>query len=234
MVTERQVRILMKLINKEGKVAAAAAKAGMDEKTARKWRDCGMLPSETKGERTWRTRQNPFEEVWEEVREKLAVNPGFEAKTLFEDLQRRCPGRFADGQIRSFQRLVKTWRALEGPAKEVFFPQVYNPWELCQSDFTRMGKLEVRIQGQIFDHLLYHFVLPYSNWETGSICFSESFESLSEGLQSALWDLGGVPKAHRTDRLSTAVHKTDHPEEFTQRYRALLRHYGQNSCQQPS
>jgi hypothetical protein len=88
-----------------------------------------------------------------------------------------------------------------------------------------MGKLEITIEGQFFDHLVYHFVLSYSNWETGTICFSESFESLSEGLQSALWQLGGVPKAHRTDRLSTAVHKADSPEEFTQRYRALLKHY---------
>ena len=123
------------------------------------------------------------------------------------------------------RRRIKAWRALEGPQKEVFFPQVYYPGVLCESDFTRMGKLEVTIQGQFFDHLLYHFVLPYSNWETGIICFSESFESLSEGLQSALWQLGGVPKAHRTDRLSTAVHKADSPEEFTQRYRALLKHY---------
>jgi len=89
-----------------------------------------------------------------------------------------------------------------------------------------MGSLGVTIQGQPFDHMFYHFVLPYSNWETGTVCFSESFESLSEGVQNALWELGGVPGAHRTDRLSTAVHKTDHPETFTQRYSALLRHYG--------
>jgi len=225
MVTDRQVRMLMTLINKEETLAAAAAKAGMDEKTARKWRDSEMLPSQSKVEHTWRTRPNPFEDVWEEVRAKLKVNPGFEAKTLFEDLQRRYPGRFSDGQIRSLQRRIKTWRALEGPQKEVFFPQVYSPGVLCESDFTRMGKLEITIQGQFFDHLVYHFVLPYSNWETGTVCFSESFESLSEGLQSALWQLGGVPKAHRTDRLSTAVHKADSPEEFTQRYRALLKHY---------
>jgi hypothetical protein len=229
MVTDRQVRILMKLINKEETLAAAAAKAGMDEKTARKWRDRGMLPSEGKGERTWQTRRNPFEEVWEETREKLALNPGLEAKTLFNDLQRRYPGRFSDGQLRSFQRMVKAWRALEGPQKEVFFPQVHNPGELCESDFTHMESLEVRIGGQVFEHMIYHFVLTYSNWETGSICFSESFESLSEGLQSALWELGGVPKSHRTDRLGAAVHKADHPEEFTQRYEALSRHYGLHS-----
>ena len=213
MVTDRQVRMLMKLINEEETLAAAAAKAGMDEKTARKWRDSGMLPTQAKVEHTWRTRPDPFEDVWEEIQAKLKVNAGFEAKTLFEDLQRRYPGRFSDGQIRSLQRRIKAWRALEGPSKEVFFPQVHNPGELCESDFTRMGKLEITIHGQFFDHLLYHFVLPYSNWETGIICFSESFESLSEGLQSALWQLGGVPKAHRTDRLSTAVHKADSPEE---------------------
>jgi hypothetical protein len=71
-------------------------------------------------------------------------------------------------------------------------------------------------------------VLTYSNWETGSICFSESFESLSEGLQSALWELGGVPHTHQTDRLTAAVQKALHPDEFTQRYQALLRHYGMN------
>jgi len=226
MVTDQQVRRLWKLMASEITMARAAAKAGMDEKTARKYRDLGKLPSEVRAEHTWCTREDPFAEVWEEVRGKLEINPGLEAKTLFDDLQRRYAGRFADGQLRTLQRRVKTWRALEGPSREVFFAQVYHPGKLCQSDFTHMSELAVTIQGQLFRHLIYHFVLPYSNWETGTICYSESFESLSEGLQNALWELGGVPGAHRTDRLSTAVHKTDHPEEFTRRYAALLRHYG--------
>jgi hypothetical protein len=216
----------MKLLQSEKSLAAAAAKAGMDEKTARKYRRLGKLPSEVRVEHTWRTREDPFAEVWEEVKGKLENNPGLEAKTLFEDLQRRYPGRFADGQVRTLQRRVKTWRALEGPGKEVFFAQVHTPGRLCQSDFTCMKSLGVRIQGDPFDHLIYHFVLSYSNWEAGTICFSESFESLSEGLQNALWELGGVPRVHRTDRLSTAVQKPEHPEEFTRRYAALLKHYG--------
>jgi hypothetical protein len=89
-----------------------------------------------------------------------------------------------------------------------------------------MGKLGITIGKQPFDHLIYHFVLTYSNWETGSICYSESFESLSDGLQAALWELGGVPQTHQTDRLTAAVHNALHQEEFTQRYQALLRHYG--------
>lgn len=206
--------------------AVAAAKAGMDEKTARKYLRLGKLPSETKKEHTWRTRKDPFAKVWEEVRAKLELNPGLEAKTLFEDLQRRYPGTFTDGQLRTLQRRVKQWRALEGPPKEIFFPQKHHPGRLCQSDFTHMTGLGVTIQGQRFEHLFYHFVLTYSNWETGLVCFSESFESLSEGLQHALWDLGGVPKMHRTDRLSAAVHKDLNPDEFTDRYSALLRHYG--------
>ena len=82
------------------------------------------------------------------------------------------------------------------------------------------------IRGEAFPHLLYHFVLPYSNWETGTVCFSESYESLSEGLQNALWELGGVPVAHQSDRLSAAVNNYLNPEAFTRRYQALLRHYG--------
>jgi transposase len=226
MVTDNQVRRLMKLINEEKTLAVAAAKAGMDEKTARKWRNLGKLPSETRPEHNWRTRKDPFEDVWEEIRRKLEINPGLEAKTLFEDLQRRYPGSFADGQLRTLQRKVKIWRALEGAAKEAFFPQEHVPGKLCESDFTHMTSLRVTIAGAPFPHLIYHFVLPYSNWETGTICFSECFESLSTGLQNALFELGAVPAEHRTDRLSTAVGKVKHPEEFTRRYRALLSHYG--------
>jgi hypothetical protein len=93
-----------------------------------------------------------------------------------------------------------------------------------------MNKLGVTISGIPFDHMIYHFVLTYSNWEAGTICFSESFESLSQGLQNALWELGGVPEKHRTDCLTTAVNKADHPEEFTRRYQDLVDHYGITAC----
>lgn len=160
----------------------------------------------------------------------LEINAGLEGKTIFEDLQRRNPGKFTDGQLRTLQRRIKIWRAVEGPAKEVFFTQIHNPGQLGQSDFTHMNKLGVTIGGQSFNHLICHFVLTYSNWETGTICFSESFESLSQGLQNALWELGGVPEKHRTDRLSTAVNKTGHSQEFTRSYQDLLNHYGIKGC----
>lgn len=211
---------------KEMTLQAAAAKAGMDEKTARKYLRLGMLPSQMKAPHTWRTRPDPFHEVWDEVRGLLNLDDGFEAKTIFEELQRNYPGRFADGQLRTLQRRIKRWRALEGPPRETFFPQIHIPGDLSEMDFTCMNGLGVTIQKQRFDHLLHHVVLTYSNWETATVCFSESFESLSLGLQNALWELGGVPKKIRTDQLSAAVHQECRPEEFTARYRALLRHYG--------
>lgn len=225
MITDQQVRRLKMLIQTEKTKAIAALKSGMDKKTARKYLKNGKLPSQCQKEHDWRTRKDPFEKEWEEIKEKLEVNLGLEAKTIFDALQREKPEKYTDGQLRTMQRRIKVWRATEGPAKEVFFPQKHFPGQLCASDFTDMGKLSITVGGQAFEHLVYHFVLTYSNWETGTICFSESYESLSEGFQNALWELGGVPKKHRTDRLSAAVHKECNPEEFTQRYRELLSHY---------
>ena len=225
MVTDAQVRRLKRLSKTEEKQEVAAAKAGMDPKTARKYLRSGQLPSEQKADRTWRTRPDPFADVWEAVRELVEANPGLEAKTLFELLQRQHPGRFSDGQLRTLQRRMKHWRGTEGPGKEVFFSQNHVPGRLSQSDFTHMSSLEITIDRQSFPHLLYHFVLTYSNWETASICYSESFENLSDGLQNALWELGGVPVQHQTDRMSTAVNNMSDECEFTLRYEALLRHY---------
>jgi len=216
----------MKLRQTEKTLVIAASKAGMDPKTARKYAGLGKLPSEVKTEHNWRTRDDPFADVWDDISILLEDNSGFESKTLFQDLQRRYPGRYSDGQLRTLQRRVKTWRALEGPSKEVYFPQEHKPGMLCQSDFTHLNDLNITINHNPFRHMIYHFVLTYSNWEAGTICFSESFESLSEGLQNALWELGGVPKAHQTDRLTVAVQKTTSPDEFTRRYQALLDHYG--------
>ncbi len=215
----------MKLRNTEKTLAIAASKAGMDEKTARKWLRIGKLPSQCPIPRHWRTRSDPFEDYWEEIEKILDRAPSLLVTALFDYLCRKYPGQFQEGQLRTLQRRVKTWRACNGEPQEVFFAQRHRPGEQAQSDFTHMGALGVTIGGEPFDHLVYHFVLTYSNWETGTICFSESFESLSTGLQNALWELGAVPREHRTDSLSSAVHQLKHPQEFTDRYRELLSHY---------
>jgi len=226
MVRDQQIRRLYKLSKIEETQEIAASKAGMDVKTARKYLRARRLPSEMKAERYWRTRQDGFAEVWPEIREQISMNPGLEAKTIFAALQRQYPERFADGQLRTLQRRIKQWRASEGPAQEVYFVQEHRAGELCESDFTHLTELRITIGGQPFPHMLYHFVLTYSNWETGTICQSESFASLSEGLQNALWGLGGVPLLHRTDRMTAAVNNLTEQAEFQKNYQALLRHYG--------
>jgi hypothetical protein len=214
------------LMNTEANQEIVASKAGMDPKTARKYRRDGRVPSEMPVVVHGRTRPDPFVEVWDDVQKLFEDNAGLEAKTVFEYLQRQNPGRFQDGQLRTLQRRVKVWRATDGPAREVFFAQQHPPGRLGASDFTHMEELGVTILGQSFPHLIYHFVLTYSNWEAGTVCFSESFESLSEGLQNALWQLGKVPHRHRTDRLSTAVNNMTDPVEFTDRYKGLMYFYG--------
>jgi hypothetical protein len=204
----------------------AADKAGMSEKTARKYLKRGQLPSELERVRSWQTRANPFKKDWRLIEELLEENSGLEAKTIFDWLQRTEPGRYQDGQLRTLQRHLKVWRMEYGPKREVMFSQIHLPGERAQSDFTSLNELKITIRGQLFEHMAFHFVLTYSNWESVSICYSESFESLSGGLQNALWELGAVPKYHQTDQLSAAVQKLGHPDEFTQRYDALLRHYG--------
>jgi len=226
MTTDHQIRRLIGAMNRGKGISKAAMAVGIDIKTARKYREIRKLPSEIKPEHSWRTRKDPFEETWSEIEPLLNESPRLEAKTLFEHLLDMHPGKYQNGQLRTLQRKVKCWRATKGPSKEVFFPQKHYPGILCASDFTHMKSLKVTIAGEPFDHLFYHFGLTYSNWEAGNFCFSESFECLNEGLQRALWKLGGVPAKHRTDRLTAAVNKECNREEFTARYNALLRHYG--------
>jgi hypothetical protein len=226
MVTDEQVRRLRKLSNTEKNQEIAASKAGMDPTTARRYLGLERLPSELQTERPWRTREDPFGEVWAAVQQQIQESPGLEAKTLFEWLQREYPGRFSDGQIRTLQRRIKLWRVTEGPAQEVYFGQKHVPGRLCASDFTHMSELGITIGGQTFEHLVYHFVLTYSNWETGTICYSESLESLSEGWQNAVWELGAVAAEHRTDSLSSAVNNMTNLEEFNRRYEGVMTYYG--------
>ena len=231
MVTDRQVRRLFDMQNKYKHLYQVADAAGISRKTARKYLKNGRLPSQCKVEHTWPTRQDPFADDWAFVVQMLVdTQATLEAKTIFEYLQRAYPGKYHNGQLRTLQRRIKAWKALYGPSKEIFFSQHYYPGQWACSDFTSMNGLNITIAQQPFEHLFYHFVLCYSNWQAGRICFSESFESLSLGIQDALWKLGGVPFYHRTDNLTSAVHKVGHPDIFTDKYRALGKHYGFKSA----
>jgi hypothetical protein len=62
--------------------------------------------SEGPSPRDWRTRKDPFEEVWPEVLLWLQQDPDSTAKSLMARLQRDYPGRFPDGQLRTLQGWV--------------------------------------------------------------------------------------------------------------------------------
>lgn len=211
------------MTNQGNTLKDAAAKAGIDPKTARKY-----LTNDNSLEdvvHNWKTRKDPFEDIWSEIEEMLSLQPRLEAKTIFAYLIDKYPGKFQEGQLRSLQRKVKKWKGLNGEPKEVFFAQIHKPGDLGSSDFTHMDELKVTVQGHPFNHLVYHFVLTYSNWESITICYSENLESLSEGMQNALWQLGGSPVRHRTDRLTAAMSNFGNQPKFGARYQALLDHY---------
>ncbi|MCP5004894.1 MAG: transposase family protein, partial [Planctomycetes bacterium] len=205
--TDVQVRKLMEEYQKLGQVGTAALRAGMHRNTASKYLKEGRLPSTMGRPRDWRTRPDPFVEDWEEVAARLEDAPELEAKALFDDLLERKPGRYQEGQLRTFQRRVQQWRAQEGPPKEVFFAQEHRPGEAMQTDFTWATELEITIAGEPFVHLLCHSVLPYSNWEWATPCFSESLSALRRGVQSAVFRLGRRAQWHQTDNSTAATHK---------------------------
>jgi hypothetical protein len=127
MVTNRQIKRLRMLINKGFTQEIAAEKAGIAERTARKYLKGGKLPDEIKKDHTWKTREDPFKEDEDRIREMLTDNPTLEAKTVFEYLAAENPEKYNSGQLRTLQRRFRMWRALDGPAKEVIFPQVHHP-----------------------------------------------------------------------------------------------------------
>ena len=228
MKTDTEVKLLYKERKRGNSQEVAAARAGMSARTARKYEQAGMLPSQMKKARTHRTRPDPFEADWHWVEAELKRDSALQAKTLFEVLCRAHPGRYEEGQLRTLQRRIEKWRAMEGPERPVMFEQVHIPGKMAQSDFTVMDALGVTIAGAPFGHLYYHLVLTYSNQEAVKLCFSESFESLAEGIEACLWQIGGVPEFHRTDNLSAAVRRlnAEGKREFTESYQGLMNHYG--------
>jgi hypothetical protein len=232
--TDAQVRIIMRERNNGHTQEQAAAKANLSSsKTVRKYERLGKLPSALKQPRSYRTRADPFEADWDEVERMLKDAPELEAKTLFEWLCERGPEKYQEGQLRTLQRRVNSWRAMNNN-ELLTLDQVHQPGEVLQTDGTWMNDLGISLQGEPFEHLVIHSVLPYSNWEWGRVVQSESLLAIRLGLQSALVKLGHVPKIHQTDNTSAATHnlgpkeRDESPEErgFNAEYLQLLAHHG--------
>lgn len=170
-------------------------------------------------------RTEVFDRVWPELEQRLTIDPGLQAKTLMQMLMDRDES-FHWGHLRTLQRRVRDWRALKGADQDVKFRQIHIPGKQSQSDWTHCEELLVTIDGASFPHMLFHFMLPYSRWETAYISFSESYDNLVCGYTRAIVELGAVPEEHRTDNLTAAVTSHGSRPVFTERWQNVLDHYG--------
>ena len=206
----------------------AAAKAGFSAATGYRINKDPRLPSRKKAVRG-RRRPDPLAGIFDsDVVPLLEANPDIRPVAVFGELMRRHPD--LDPSVRrTLERRIRNWRAQHGPDREVMFRQIHRPGQLGLSDFTWMGALGVTIAGQKLDHMLYHFRLPWSGFRHAEVVLGgESFTALAEGLQAALWSLGGAPKEHRTDSLSAGFRNdsVEDAQDMTERYRLLCKHYG--------
>ena len=206
--------------------AVASAKAGFSRATAYRIEADLRLPSQKKPPRESR-RPDPLASVWQsEIVPMLEAAPGIRAVGVFGEIVRRHP-ELSQGVRRTLERRIRTWRALEGPEQDVMFRQEHPPGRMGLSDFTDTSELGILIAGIVLEHRLYHFRLAFSGFAHAHVVLGgESFVALAEGLQNALWALGGVPEQHRSDSLSAAFKNLAEEADFTVRYTALLDHYG--------
>lgn len=209
-------------------VTAAAVKAAISVASAYRLESDARLPSQ-KGEPRGRRRADPLIDVFDaEVVPMLTAAPAVRAVTVFEELTRRYP-QLPRGVRRTLERRIRAWRAKHSPEKDVIFRQVHELGRMGLSDFTEMGDLGVHVAGVALDHRLYHFRLACSGFEHAHVILGgESYVALAEGLQNALWALGGAPREHRSDSLSAAFRNLSRDErlDLTARYEGLCGHYG--------
>lgn len=226
-VTDQQMRLFMTL-NKTHSVPVAAAKSGISPATGYRIKADPVLPSQKKASRG-RRRPDPLADIFdEEVVPMLQECPEIRPIAVFEEVQRRHP-ELGTGFRRTLERRIRAWKAEHGPEQEVIFRQKHEPGKMGLSDFTDMNKLGVTVAGDPLSHRLYHFRLAYSGFEHAHVVLGgESYVALAEGLQNALWTLGGAPRDHRTDSLSAAFKNLDKAakDDLTDRFDALCQHYG--------
>ena len=94
MVTDGQVLELWRWLGRDVSLSASARMARMDEKTARKYREDPRLPSARKTPRVYRTRLDPFAEVWAEVEARLEADLGSRPRPCLSGCNPAFPASF--------------------------------------------------------------------------------------------------------------------------------------------
>ena len=208
-------------------VPVAAAKAGISTATAYRIEGDPRLPSQKQKPRE-RRRPDPLAAIWDtEVVPILIAAPGIRTVGVLAEMRRRHP-ELNPNIRRTLERRITSWRAEHGPEQDVIFRQEHEPGRMGLSDFTDTRALNITVAGVVLVHRLYHFRLAFSGFAHAHVVLGgESFVALAEGLQNALWALGGAPKQHRSDSLSAAYRNLDKAaaDDLTQRYDGLMAHY---------
>ncbi len=231
MITDHQVKLYRKKRMEGKNQQSAAAIAGIGTRSGQRW-ETGSLPSQRKKKRGWRTRADPFVEVWDKDVVPLLeadTKRKLQAKTLLKELRSRYPGEYPRSLTRTLQRRMRDWRALHGSDKEVVFPQEHPPGREAAFDFTHTGELGITLCGVPFDHLLFTLKSSCGKWLYAELAYGETWEALCQGLQNAMWTAGGVWEVWRSDNLSAATKelKRTGGRALTKRYAELLAHYGE-------
>ena len=183
---------------------------------------------------------DPFKGVWEEEILPLLKGdaPGrLRATTIIEWLEERHPGLFSPSQLRTLQRRLQDWRALNGPDQTRRStspgapPGARGPAGLQPLQLLHCNSLRAAIGGRPYRHRPFQLVLSHSGWRYAEVAAGETFLALKQGLQNALWELGGSPRVIRSDNTSALTHeiKGSRGRLLNDSYAELLDHYGLES-----
>ena len=224
MIANSRKAQVRRLYNQGLGITACARKCKMDRKTVSNILN-EQQPPAPKQPRTYRTREDPLAPFWPEIEALLKQDAKLKPYILLDEMCRRHPGKFLPSWQRTLERRVDQWKVEHQVEQEVFFDQDHMPGDVLALDFSHMNQLCVTIAGEHFDHLIFHGVLTYSNWEYAEVCLSESFEALAGGVQRCFHAIGGVTERLRTDSMSAAVNNLSTDRHFRGNYKRLLDHF---------
>jgi hypothetical protein len=134
MITDFRASQMFLFLHKAESVASIARRLRMSGKTVRKYRDADQLPSQIEhAERSYRTREDPLTEFWDEITALLERDPLLKPYAILDWLKQKYnppegEPRVSDSIRRTLERRVQSWKLQQGIEQEVKFPQTHHPW----------------------------------------------------------------------------------------------------------
>ncbi|MCL4207197.1 MAG: winged helix-turn-helix domain-containing protein, partial [Pirellulaceae bacterium] len=154
MLKDEKAARMFSMLHRGQTVAEIARRLNMSERTIRKYRDAGILPSQQPHQpREYRTRLDPLEPYWPEIEELLHRDPQLRPFALLDWLKQKYnPPVGAAGEIviddsirRTLERRVQQWKLQQDVCQEVTFPQTHHPGDVLAFDFVVLNGLGVTL-----------------------------------------------------------------------------------------